>query len=78
MAIAGDSNISEEFFHSVVKSGQVDAAVAVFESTGGIHRWRPLYEALRAVQAGSPDYLRNIAPEVRVPAGEIFVELMSH
>jgi hypothetical protein len=38
-------------------------------------RWRPLYEALRAVQAGSAQYLRRVAPEVRSIAEAILVEL---
>jgi len=30
--------------------------------------WRPIYEALRAVEAGSAEYLKRIAVEIRVPA----------
>ena len=30
--------------------------------------WRPIYEALRAVEAGSAEYLTRIAVEIREPA----------
>jgi len=30
--------------------------------------WRPIYEALRAVEAGSAKYLKRVAVEIRAPA----------
>ena len=39
--------------------------IEIFIATGADQRWRPLHEALRAVQAGSAQYLRRVAPEVR-------------
>jgi len=30
--------------------------------------WRPIYEALRAVEAGSAEYLKRVAVEIRTPA----------
>ena len=38
-------------------------------------RWRPLYEALRAAREGTPDYLRTVAPEIRVAAMDILRNL---
>ena len=34
-------------------------------------RWRPFYEALKAAQAGTAQYLTRVAPEVRRPALDI-------
>jgi hypothetical protein len=30
--------------------------------------WRPIYEALRAVEEGSGEYLKRVAVEIREPA----------
>lgn len=69
---AGATNaISNEFLHSVVHTGHVEEAITILERTGANERWRPVYEALRAVRAGSSDFLYNIAPEVSVPARAI-------
>ena len=51
-----------------MKAGHVNDVIEILERTGANERWRPLYEALRAVREGTPDYLRKVAPEVRVAA----------
>ena len=62
-------------FGAVVKSGHLEDAIALLEAGGASERWRPLYEALRAVRAGSKDYLRRVAPEVRGVAEAIVDEI---
>ena len=49
--------------------------IVIFERTGANERWRPLYEALHAARAGTPDYLRTVAPEVRIAATKILRDL---
>ena len=53
------------FCAAAVVAGKTHDVLEIFAATGAHERWRPLYEALRAVQAGSPHYLRRVAPEVR-------------
>jgi tetratricopeptide (TPR) repeat protein len=62
-------------FGAAVKAGHADDVVALFEQTGAHERWRPLYEALKAVQAGSTDYLRRVAPEIRTIAEQILNQI---
>lgn len=62
-------------FHAVVQTGHTAEVISLLEKTGVDQRWRPLYEALRAVQAGTADYLRRVAPEVRTVAREILNEI---
>ncbi len=72
----GDSEFpSMGLFRAIVETGQIADAVAILERTGADQRWRPLYEALRAAGAGSPDYLNRVAPEVRTVAMEILREI---
>jgi tetratricopeptide (TPR) repeat protein len=66
---------SADFFRVALKTGHLNDAIAIVERTGADERWRPLYEALRAARAGTPDYLRTVAPEVRVAAAEILRDL---
>ena len=66
---------SEEFFRSAIQTGHLDDAIAILERTGANERWRPLYEALQSARAGTPDYLRTVAPEVRTAATEILRRL---
>jgi tetratricopeptide (TPR) repeat protein len=66
---------SRDFFRDVVKTGHLDDAITILERTGADERWRPLYAALRAARAGTPDYLRTVAPEVREAATQILREL---
>jgi tetratricopeptide (TPR) repeat protein len=44
----------------------------LLEETGAYERWRPLYEALRAIEAGTEDYLRRVSPEVRYVAEKLY------
>ena len=62
-------------FNAVVEAGHLTEALSLLERTGADQRWRPLYEALRAVQAGTADYLRRVAPEVRTVAAQILAEI---
>jgi Flp pilus assembly protein TadD len=66
---------SEEFFRSAIQTGHLDDAIAILERTGANERWRPLYEALQSARAGTPDYLRTVAPEVRTAATKILRRL---
>ncbi len=58
-------------FRAAVRMGRIDDVLALMHETGTDQRWRPVYEALQAARAGTPDYLRRIAPEVRTPAAKI-------
>ncbi len=60
---------------AAVSAGLVDGLIDLFERTGASDRWRPIYQALRAIQAGSAQYLRRVAPEVRAVAREIVQEI---
>jgi len=62
-------------FGAAVGAGHVDDVIALFEQTGANERWRPLYEALRAVQAGSAEFLRRVAPEIRTIAEQILNQI---
>jgi Flp pilus assembly protein TadD/DNA-binding transcriptional ArsR family regulator len=66
---------SKGFFRSAIQTGHLDDAIAVLERTGANERWRPLYEALQSARAGTPDYLRTVAPEVRMAATKILRRL---
>lgn len=66
---------SADFFRTALRTGHLNNAIAILERTGADERWRPLYQALRAARAGTPDYLRTVAPEVRVAAAEILRDL---
>ena len=58
-------------FRDLLQAGHVSALLTQLEQTGLDQRWRPLYEALKAVQAGTAAYLSRVAPEVRRPALDI-------
>ena len=75
LAATDHDDIPVQFFHSIVKTGHVDETLGILERNGAHERWRPLYEALRAVKAGSPDYLRRVAPEVSLPARRILEKI---
>ena len=64
-------------FGSAMRAGHLINTIALLEHTGARERWRPLYEALRAVQAGSAQYLRRVAPEIRPVAEAILNALQS-
>ena len=58
----------EVFFAAAVESGRVRDCLEVIEKKEWIDAWRPIYEALKAVEAGSGDYLKRVAVEIREPA----------
>jgi hypothetical protein len=62
-------------FLIALQTGHLDDAIALLEHAGADDRWRPLYEALRASQANSKQYLRRVAPEFRTVAEQILSEL---
>jgi len=64
-------------FGAAVSAGHRSDVIALLEQTGADERWRRLYEALRAVQAGSAQYLRRVAPEIRPVAEAILNALQS-
>jgi Flp pilus assembly protein TadD len=66
---------SEGFFRSAIQTGHLDDVSAILQRTGANERWRPLYEALQSARAGTPDYLRTVAPEVRMAATKILRRL---
>ena len=58
----------ETFFAAAVKSERVRDCLEVIDKKKWKDAWRPIYEALRAVEEGSAQYLKRIAVEIRVPA----------
>lgn len=58
------------FADACAHGGAGDAA-ELLRAEGYDQRWRPLYAALRAVEAGDPAALSRFAPEVSVPAAEL-------
>jgi DNA-binding transcriptional regulator GbsR (MarR family) len=55
-----------------IVAGAVKHLLAEFERAGFDETHRPVFEATRAIEAGTIDYLNRIAPEVREPARELF------
>jgi tetratricopeptide (TPR) repeat protein len=66
---------SNDFFRTVLKTGHLGDVIVILERTAADDRWRPVYEALRAARAGTPDYLRTVAPEVRMAATKILRDI---
>lgn len=60
------------FFKSAVTAGYTKEALALLEQSELDDSWRPVVEALKAMQAGTTDYFFNIAPEVRSAAEGIY------
>lgn len=59
-----------------VVSNAVAAALAALDATPDLSdRWRPLREALAAIDAGTRAYLTRVAPEIREPADQIIDRL---
>jgi tetratricopeptide (TPR) repeat protein len=56
------------FLAAAVKSERVSDCIELIEKKDWRDAWRPIYEALRAVEAGSAEYLKRIAVEIRTPA----------
>ena len=63
-------------FREAASRGHASEALVLLDETATGHRWRPLREAMAAVVEGTPAYLRQVAPEVRKPALEIYEELI--
>ena len=61
----------EVFFSAAVKAGRVRECLDVLAKKEWIDAWRPIYEALKAVEAGSAVYLKRVAVEIREPALKI-------
>jgi len=61
----------ETFLAAAVKLGRVRDCLELIDKKEWKDAWRPIYEALQAVEAGSAEYLKRVAVEIRVPAVEI-------
>ena len=62
-------------FRETVSAGRAADALHLLDSGEAGERWRPLREAVAAAVEGTPDYLREVAPEVRRPAEQIYARL---
>lgn len=62
-------------FREAVSAGRAAEALHLLDSGEAGERWRPLREAVAAAVEGTPDYLREVAPEVRRPAEQIYARL---
>ena len=61
----------EVFFAAAVRNGRVRDCLELLDKKEWKDAWRPIYEALKAVEAGSGDYLKRVAVEIREPAATI-------
>jgi len=75
VAAKESADFSIGFFKTVVETRHLDEVIAILERTGAKEWWRPIYEALLAARAGTPDQLRTVAPEIRVVATRILREI---
>jgi Flp pilus assembly protein TadD len=55
----------ELFLTAAVQAGRAQEALAAIEKKGWQDAWRPIYDALKAVEAGNADYLKRVAVEIR-------------
>jgi hypothetical protein len=58
----------ETFLATAVRNGRVRDCLDAIDKKDWKDAWRPIYEALRAVEAGSAEYLKRVAVEIRDPA----------
>jgi hypothetical protein len=58
----------EVFFAAAVRNGRVRDCIELLDRKEWKDAWRPIYEALKSVEAGSADYLKRVAVEIREPA----------
>jgi tetratricopeptide (TPR) repeat protein len=58
----------EVFFAAAVRNGRVRDCIEILDRKEWRDAWRPIYEALRSVEAGSGEYLKRVAVEIREPA----------
>jgi Flp pilus assembly protein TadD len=61
----------EAFLAAAVRNGRVRDCLDAIDKKEWKDAWRPIYEALRAAEAGSAVYLKRIAVEIRGPAVQI-------
>jgi tetratricopeptide (TPR) repeat protein len=61
----------EVFFATTVRSGRVRDCIELLDKKEWKDAWRPFYEALKAVEEGSGEYLKRVAVEIREPAQQI-------
>jgi DNA-binding transcriptional ArsR family regulator len=58
----------EVFFAAAVRNNRTRDCIDLLDKKDWKDAWRPIYEALKAVEAGSGDYLKRVAVEIRQPA----------
>jgi Flp pilus assembly protein TadD/DNA-binding MarR family transcriptional regulator len=58
----------EVFFAAAVRNGRVRDCLDLLDKKEWKDAWRPIYEALRAVEECSGEYLKRVAVEIREPA----------
>jgi hypothetical protein len=58
----------EVFFAASVRNNRAADCVDFLDKWGFKDAWRPIYDALKAVMAGSGEYLKSVAVEIREPA----------
>jgi len=58
----------ETFLAAAVKGNRVHDCIELIDKKDWKDAWRPFYEALRAVEEGSAEYLKRVAVEIRAPA----------
>lgn len=58
----------EVFFAAAVRNGRVRDCLDLLDKKEWKDAWRPIYEALRAVEERSGEYLKRVAVEIREPA----------
>ena len=56
------------FLAAAVRRGRVRDCIELLDRKEWKDAWRPIYEALEAVEAGSAEYLKRVAVEIREPA----------
>ena len=56
---------------AAVRHGRIGEAIEAIGKKGWKDAWRPIHEALRAAESGSPEYLKRVAVEIRDPASVI-------
>lgn len=72
---AQPSSSCPRFFGEAARTGRVAEALELLEDSGFAERWRPIKQALLAIEAGSTLPLRRVAPEVRQATDKV-LEIM--
>jgi hypothetical protein len=60
--------VGDAAFAAAVRNGRVRDCLELLDKKEWKDAWRPIYEALRAVEEGSAQYLKRVAVEIRTPA----------